>query len=246
MLPYERFRQGVLIALVAIGSSLFTHAYLEGNYVSILTPSFLIFILICSLYRSWREVVFLALLLSLVYFGYQWYFLPFVTRESLSLMLGSALLFLVAGLAANLFFDWLKYALPRLESLSLTDKETGVWNASQTKKLLKIESEKRRRYGSTSSFLLISFPELAGKNSLSIAHRLIKLFRHNIRLIDEIGRFSRSQFLVILPETTLKNARYVKERLEKLARNFFASEKEIAFQIEVFSSPEEIQERAER
>lgn len=240
MLPYERFRQGVLLALVALGSSLATHAYSQGNYLSVLPALFLIFLLISAFYRSRKEVIFLALLLSLAYSGYHWYFLPVVTKESLSLVLGIAFLFLVVGLGAHLLLDWLKYALPRLEDLNLTDKETGVWNAYQSKKLLKIALEKNKRYGSTTSFLLLSFAECFDKKSLNICHRLVKLFRNNIRLVDEIGRVSSNQFIIILPETSTKNAARLKERLQRLAKNFFASEKEVGFRIEVFESAEEV------
>lgn len=240
MLPYERFRQGVLLALVALGSSLVTHAYSQGNYVSVLTTIFLIFLLISALYRSRQEMLVMILLLSLAYAGYHWYFLPVITKESLTLIAGTVFLFLVVGLVAHLVFDWLKYALPRLEELNLTDKETGVWNATQIKKLLKVESEKRRRYGSVSSFLLLSFPDSLDKKSLEVCHRLIKLVRKNIRLVDEIGRVSKSHFLIILPETSTKNAGHLKDRLEKLAGHFFASEKEVAFQIEIFESADEV------
>lgn len=244
MLPYERFRQSVLLVLVAIGSSLLTHAYLQGNYLSFLTSAFLILLLIFALYRSRQEVILLAFLFSLAYFGYQWYFLPVLTKESFSLLAGNFLLFLIAGLAANFLFDWLKYALPRLEELSLTDKETGVWNVSQTKKLLQIAAEKRRRYGSTSSFLLLSFPDCHEEQSLNICYRLIKLFRHNIRLVDEIGRLSKNLFLIILPETPLNNAKQLKKRLEKMAEHFFAFEKEVAFRVEVFGTVDEVLEKA--
>ncbi len=240
VLPYERFRQGVLLALVALGSSLVTHAYSQGNYLSILPALFLVFLITSALYRSRKEVILLALLLSLAYAGYHWYFLPVVTKESLSLMLGAAFLFTIVGLVSYFMFDWLKYALPRLEELNLIDKETGVWNVYHSKNLLKIEAEKGRRYGSTASFLLLSFPGCFDKKSLSACHQLVKLFRNNIRLVDDIGRVSSNQFIIILPETSTKNATHLRERLEKLAENFFTSVEKVGFQIEVFESANEV------
>jgi diguanylate cyclase (GGDEF)-like protein len=107
-----------------------------------------------------------------------------------------------------------------LESLSVTDQLTGLYNRLQLDRTLESERMRHLRYGVPVSLLLIdldffksvndNFGHLVGDQVLVGVTRLLQ---SHVREMDEIGRWGGEEFLVICKETTLEGAVFLAEKL---------------------------------
>ncbi len=109
--------------------------------------------------------------------------------------------------------------------LSVTDPLTGVYNRRYLMDLLPRELERAARYGRPLSMIMTDLDHfkrindthghLAGDEVLRAA---VGVINDSIRKTDWVARYGGEEFLVVLPETTLANARIVAENLRtKLA-----------------------------
>jgi diguanylate cyclase (GGDEF)-like protein len=109
-----------------------------------------------------------------------------------------------------------------IKMLSIHDGMTGVFNHTYAIKEMDSEIERAKRYNVNFSLILLdvddfkkvndSYGHLAGDFVLKgMAH----LIEKTLRTIDIVGRYGGEEFIVILPQTDLKNAYIAGERLRQ-------------------------------
>jgi len=109
----------------------------------------------------------------------------------------------------------------QVAELTITDVLTGLSNRKASLQALAVQVTRSRRYGNplTLGMVEISLPntpqaELPDALILTFAHYL----RDRLRWADTIGRFADNLFMLVLPETTLADARVLLEKIEAECR----------------------------
>jgi diguanylate cyclase (GGDEF)-like protein len=120
-----------------------------------------------------------------------------------------------AGLAivnAELYFE--------VQQLTTSDSLTGINNRLSFNNLAVKEVERSWRYGRPLAIILMDIDSLhlinesngheAGDDVLRV---LARICSNGLRRVDILGRYQQDEFILLLPETDLKNASDVAERL---------------------------------
>jgi diguanylate cyclase (GGDEF)-like protein/PAS domain S-box-containing protein len=109
-----------------------------------------------------------------------------------------------------------------LEVIAEMDSLTEIYNRRKIDSCLQQEYERSKRYGSLFSVLMIDVDYFKNVNDKyghfvgdKVLHRLAILLNENTRTVDEVGRWGGEEFLVVCPETGLKDAVTVAENLRK-------------------------------
>lgn len=108
----------------------------------------------------------------------------------------------------------------RLRTLSIRDSLTGLYNHRHSMEALQRESERVRRYAGRVGVLMIDVDhfkkindELGHPAGDSVLKELARRLRDGLRAVDVLGRYGGEEFVAILPETGLDDARHTGERL---------------------------------
>lgn len=106
---------------------------------------------------------------------------------------------------------WLEEERARLqalvESLETRDSETGLLNHTAIIQSLESQISRSRRYGNPLSVIRLRLtPPADAKDPQSTLRAISQEFNAQLRWADQIGRLDRATFLLILPETSLKDA----------------------------------------
>lgn len=124
-----------------------------------------------------------------------------------------------------LHFDYAQ-VLGQMESFSITDGQTGLYNRRYVTERLEVEFSRAFRYGSELSLLVMDldhfrqvndrFGQSAGNAALAEVARMI---RRSTRDSDLCGRYGGEEFIVVLPHTNREQAVVVAEKIrEAVAR----------------------------
>jgi diguanylate cyclase (GGDEF)-like protein/PAS domain S-box-containing protein len=114
----------------------------------------------------------------------------------------------------------------KIQQLAITDELTGIYNRRQLLKLGRQEFKRARRYDHPLSIIMFDPDNFKSIND-SYGHLtgdqvLIEITRrcaNEIREIDILGRYGGDEFIIILPETRLEDAKIVAERILKTMRS---------------------------
>lgn len=108
----------------------------------------------------------------------------------------------------------------KLESLSITDHLTGCFNRGYLDKTMHRESQRINRYGGHLSLILIDLDDFKQVNDryghLTGDRVLIDScawVRRHIRETDTLGRWGGEEFVIICPDTDLKQAKTLAEKI---------------------------------
>ena len=119
----------------------------------------------------------------------------------------------------------LQAAEEELSQLRAVDPVTGAGTYSQLKASLDSELARSRRYGRPVATLLLGFDDYQGLRYQlgrdacdAWMARVVADVRATLRSADRLFRMDADEFVVLLPETDLKGARLVAERVEALIR----------------------------
>lgn len=121
--------------------------------------------------------------------------------------------------------EWFKKA-EQYQQMSLTDALTGLPNRRYLEERLFEEVERSKRHGTPLCFMLIdidhfkNFNDVYGHTNADLV--LIKtaaILRRSVRAIDMPARYAGDEFCIILPETEIKAASFIAERLCKEVRH---------------------------
>ena len=131
-------------------------------------------------------------------------------------------LYLVLAFAGMLYYLYneQKMNVLRLEKLSTTDKLTQLYNRLRMDELLDTQEKRFIRYGERCSVIIIDidyFKQVNDTFGHNVGDEVLKEFSNillqNIRNTDFLGRWGGEEFMVICPNSTVKSARILAEKL---------------------------------
>jgi len=107
-----------------------------------------------------------------------------------------------------------------VESLSVTDELTRIYNYRFLKAALQREVERAARYGQVFSILMIDVDHLKQFNEVNghlsgsdLLRRLALILSESSRAIDLVAKYGGDEFLIILPQTNTDGAMIMGERI---------------------------------
>ena len=107
-----------------------------------------------------------------------------------------------------------------VERQAVTDPMTGLFNRRYFEEQLSKEIDRFQRFGHAFSFIIVDLDYLKKINDTKGHHvgdaaiiHTGNVVRRSVREIDTVGRFGGEEFVVLLPETDLKWAKMVAERI---------------------------------
>ncbi len=147
----------------------------------------------------------------------------------LGVVTAASLLGIVSFFTAQLIRK-LAEARRQIETIAMTDHLTGLFNRRHLLVRFREEFEKVKRLNTELCCIMADidnfksvndrFGHLAGDEVLkTVAH----LIRSTVRTYDIVGRYGGEEFLIILPETDLANARHLAERMRTSLRDLQTS-----------------------
>jgi len=130
--------------------------------------------------------------------------------------------FLILPATAPLLLLYQALRVPELKQEAQTDSKTGLFNARHFNKALAQEFERAKRFGRPIAIIMAdldlmrninnTYGHLAGDTVLA---GIGQILRDTIREYDIAGRFGGEEFAIVLPETSLAEARAIAERIRK-------------------------------
>jgi len=111
----------------------------------------------------------------------------------------------------------------QLRTLSETDSLTGLWNRRYFGKIVETEKERARRYGHPISLLIFDVDffkvinDTYGHNAGdAVLQELATVVRGSTRQSDIVTRWGGEEFTILMPNTSLKNAAEVAEKIRQV------------------------------
>lgn len=109
-----------------------------------------------------------------------------------------------------------------LEEMATRDPLTGLFNRRELSRVLEEELERARRYQRPMAVLWVDFDHFKDVNDTfghaagdSVLRSVSRLLVGSVRSVDSIGRFGGEEFVIVLPEMDLDEARDTAERLRR-------------------------------
>lgn len=110
--------------------------------------------------------------------------------------------------------------------LSVTDQLTGIFNRRKIDETLQYELERAKRYSTPLSLIMLDIDHFKQVNDTyghgtgdTVLKEFTNILSDNRRNTDVLGRWGGEEFMLILPETTLENARTLAERIRRRAES---------------------------
>lgn len=108
----------------------------------------------------------------------------------------------------------------QVERQAVTDPMTGLFNRRYFQEQLSKEVDRYQRFGHPFSFIIADLDYLKKINDnlghsygdAAIKH-VASVIKRSVRDVDTVGRFGGEEFVILLPETELRQARVVAERI---------------------------------
>lgn len=114
----------------------------------------------------------------------------------------------------------------KLEYLATTDELTGLYNRSRIENNVNDEVERSERYKRGLSIILLDIDNFKSVNDDYGHHvgdvilsEFASVLKDGIRKVDAVGRWGGEEFLIILPETNIKEAENIAEQIRKKIEN---------------------------
>lgn len=118
----------------------------------------------------------------------------------------------------------LKTANEMLRGLAFKDALTGLYNYRYFQEHLEKEVERADRYGRTLSLIMVDIDHFKKVNDTYghpvgdiVIRSIADLFEKTVRTSDTSARYGGEEFILILPETDIKGAVVLADRLRKMA-----------------------------
>ncbi len=110
----------------------------------------------------------------------------------------------------------------KIQELTITDDLTGLYNSRYLHSSLAAEVERAKRFDYELSMVFFDldyFKTVNDKHGHLCGSKMLKevanLVRHTVRTVDIAYRYGGDEFVVVMPETSKKNARKVADKLRK-------------------------------
>ena len=108
-----------------------------------------------------------------------------------------------------------------LESQSIMDDMTGLYNHRHLIDVVSNEIERAKRYHRTLAVIMLDLDNFKMVNDRyghlvgdQVLWEAANILRNSVRKIDIVGRYGGDEFLIVLPESTLESARSVAGRIQ--------------------------------
>ncbi|WP_051524423.1 GGDEF domain-containing protein [Sulfurihydrogenibium subterraneum] len=128
----------------------------------------------------------------------------------------------------NIFIFYVLKLKKVAEEKAITDKLTGLFNRNIIDNLVEIEYERSKRTGKPISVILFDIDHFKKINDTYghdkgdyVLKTVAQIARKTLRKSDYIIRWGGEEFLIILPETDLKGAITVAEKIRQNVENFY-------------------------
>lgn len=128
----------------------------------------------------------------------------------------------------------LERANRELEKAAITDGLTQVFNHRYIVDRVEEEMERAKRYGHNMSVLLLDIDNFKNVNDTyghqvgdEVLRSLAGCLKHIVRQSDSVGRYGGEEFMIILPETDLEQAKICGEKIRKAVEDMRFSEKDL-------------------
>lgn len=108
----------------------------------------------------------------------------------------------------------------KLEHIATIDKLTGLYNRSKIESIINDEMDRAKRYKRIASVIIVDIDHFKSVND-SYGHHVgdivLKEFalilKNGVRKVDSVGRWGGEEFIIILPETNVREAKKVAEQI---------------------------------
>lgn len=114
----------------------------------------------------------------------------------------------------------------QLEKIAIHDPLTGAKNRGELERILSVEFNRSERYGESCAALLVDLDNFKNVNDThghQVGDRVLKhicgLISDELRKFDIIGRYGGEEFVIVLPEGTMAEARHFALRILEIVRN---------------------------
>jgi two-component system cell cycle response regulator len=118
-----------------------------------------------------------------------------------------------------------------VQRLAITDPLTGLFNRHRLSESLETEFVRAARYGRPVSMIMMDLDDLKVVNDNlghgagdAVLQQVAQAIRGHVRRLDLPTRYGGDEFLVLLPETSLRDAERVAERIAMEVRRIHAGE----------------------
>jgi diguanylate cyclase (GGDEF)-like protein/PAS domain S-box-containing protein len=115
----------------------------------------------------------------------------------------------------------------QLKIAAITDKLTNVYNRFKLEDLLKQEMERAKRYKHPLSIVMFDIDYFKRINDLCghltgdyVLKKVAQIVKSNIRITDFFGRWGGEEFIILLPETSLENAKLMSEKIRLIIESY--------------------------
>lgn len=130
----------------------------------------------------------------------------------------------------------------KFETLSVTDPLTGLLNRRYLEERLSEEIKRSNRYGYPMSFLMIDVDDFGKFNKDfgvlvgdKVLREAVNAMRSTLRGADIAARYGGEEFCVLLPQTTLSEAKTIAERIRRSVESIEFPERQITISIGISS-----------
>jgi diguanylate cyclase (GGDEF)-like protein len=127
-----------------------------------------------------------------------------------------------------------------VQRLAITDALTGLYNRRKLDEALELELERVRRYGRSLSTIMIDLDNLKHINDEyghpagdEVLKQVASVIQSQVRRIDIPVRYGGDEFLILLPEASLKDATILAERIAARCQDLSIGDDFISFSLGV-------------
>ncbi len=249
-MKYSRFEMLVLLfGGAAVATTAASAAARKTDVVEVIAQLLILVVLLGALHWG-RKGGYIASLLAVA--GYLALRLPMILEAGtlsptlIQLLLTRTVVYGALGIVGGEICSRIKYLFVKLEGGGHIDEVTDLYNASFLKHLMRTHLAQFDRYNAPFSLVLLKLDVEALQDVPK--GRMKRLLRDggaallgDVRLVDEMGRFSDDTFCAILPNTPLAGGNVAGARLEKTLKASLRSKKvqgETLVTREVLACPE--------
>lgn len=142
----------------------------------------------------------------------------------------------------KIYLETLQYKNEQLEDLAALDMLTGAYNRRKFEYFVSLEIEKKVKYGTSFSIIMFDLDNFKSINDTfghkkgdNILQDITVLIKKTLRATDKLFRWGGDEFIIFLPDQTLKNALKVADKIRRAIRlyDFETGDKEVSVSLGV-------------
>ncbi|MCK4532690.1 diguanylate cyclase [bacterium] len=115
-----------------------------------------------------------------------------------------------------------------IKVLSITDSLTGLFNRRYFEERLKMEISRAERYKRFLCLIMLDIDNFKEYNDTYghlkgdvVLQKVARILKKNSRKVDIISRYGGEEFVIVLPETNMAEAKEVAEKIRRAVKEFF-------------------------